>query len=55
MASTYAEAQLEKKLFYFSILFVLEDLLVVKAFENMEQNLHSRSNKKKALLIIIRN
>lgn len=40
------EAQL-KKLFYFSIIFLLGDLLLVKAFENVEQNLHSRSNKKR--------
>lgn len=46
MASSYVEAQL-KKLFYFSIVFLLGDPLLVKAFENVEQNLHSRSNKKK--------
>lgn len=42
-------------MFYFSIIFVLEDLLLAKAVESVEQNLHSRSNSKKALLIIIKN
>lgn len=42
-------------MFYFSIIFVLEDLLLAKAVESVEQNLHRRSNSKKALLIIIKN
>lgn len=42
-------------MFYFSIIFVLEDLFLAKAVESVEQNLHSRSNSKKALLIIIKN
>lgn len=36
-------------MFYFSIIFVLEDLLLAKAVESVEQNLHSRSVSKKAI------
>lgn len=41
-------------MFYLSIVFVLEDLLLAKAVESVEQNLHTRSISKKALLIIIK-